>query len=74
LKRREFVGTCAIVGLGLAIGLPGEIDGQTPNVSITSSTREILPLYTSPWGGCTEAGLTMFDKGPFRRDCFGIFE
>jgi len=36
--------------------------------------QQEIPLFTSPRGGCTEAGLTLFDKGPFRKDCFGLFE
>ncbi|RKX19595.1 MAG: hypothetical protein DRP26_03190 [Candidatus Zixiibacteriota bacterium] len=74
MKRREFIGACTIVGLGLAIGLPGEIYSQTPNVSVTSPSLGTLTMFASPRGGCTESGLTLYDKGPLRDDCFGLLD
>ncbi|MCD6163332.1 MAG: twin-arginine translocation signal domain-containing protein [candidate division Zixibacteria bacterium] len=72
MKRRDFIKTTALVGAGLAVGLPGSIYGQPASPMITTAAGQ--PQFIYPRGGCTDAGIALFDKGPYGKDPFRIFE
>lgn len=72
MKRREFVTTLAFVGLGLAVVPPDEVIGWTRTGISKMPPNGCMPHYAGPRGGCTEAGIVLFDKGPFGKNCFGL--
>lgn len=72
MKRRDFIKTTAFVGAGLAVGLSGDVYSQ-PAAAMTALTA-VQPQFIYPRGGCTDAGIAFFDKGPFGKDPFRIFE
>jgi hypothetical protein len=59
-----------MVSAGMAIGFPGlDFNRKTDR-----SSRRKLGVnnynFRYPRGGCTEAGLVIFDKGPFGKEPF----
>jgi hypothetical protein len=73
LIRREFIRSSALLGLGLAIGLPGiALGGPKQESAAAISSGKKSRGFTYPRGGCTEAGHALFDRGPCGGDPFGF--
>jgi hypothetical protein len=74
--RRRFLKLLSIVGIGALVGLPG-IEMGDDNAAAATPTNASPPLsggrFYSPRGGCTEAGLTLLDKGPTSNRFFATF-
>ena len=69
MRRRDFIKATVVVGAGLAIGITGEVFAAKADQQFTP----LKPRFAFPNGGCTEAGLVMFDKGPSGADPFNIY-
>ncbi len=60
--------------MSLAAGLTGDVFGRPVSHSTCKKDIVSLPHFSFPRGGCTEAGITLFDKGPHGGDPFGLYK
>jgi len=73
MRRRDFIKAAAIVGTGLAFGLPGSIAWPA------EVSAKHQPLNRCDWkvcyprGGCTESSIAAFANGPNGKDPFGLY-
>ena len=70
MKRREFIGTAALFGAGLMIGLPQAVFADDKQSARVNVNRNLRPQFRFPRGGCTESGMALFEKGPYGSDPF----
>jgi len=74
LKRRHFIKTTALIGVGFAAGLPDAVFSRPLVPSAAKLSTSVRQQFCFPHGGCTEAGIALFDKGPFGKDPFNIHQ
>jgi len=72
LKRRHFIKTAALIGAGFAAGLPDAVFSRPSVFSAFKPSIPVRPQFCFPHGGCTEARIALFDKGPIGKDPFNI--
>ena len=63
-----------MLGFGIAVGASGVILNEPSTALAKAPAVPVNSRFLFPVGGCTEAGITLFDKGPYGKDPFRIFE
>jgi len=73
MNRRKFIQAAGVVGVGMAIGIPSSIASEFPSRIALKRSPRLLSKLSYPHGGCSEAGIALFDKGPFGKDPFCLY-
>jgi len=75
-NRRRFLKILGIISAGLLVGIPGFALDDDKLSAAEPQKPAPMPSggrFYSPRGGCTEAGITLLDKGPINDRHFANF-
>jgi hypothetical protein len=75
-NRRRFLKILGIISAGLLVGIPGFALDDDKLLAAEPTKPAPMPhggRFYSPRGGCTEAGITLLDKGPISDRHFANF-
>jgi hypothetical protein len=73
--RRKFLKAFGLLSAGLMIGIPDLALESSKAIAVGDKPAPVPPSgrFYSPRGGCTEAGITLLDKGPRSDRHFAYF-